>query len=257
MDLKTVSEVLNLPKSTLRFWEKEGIIASQRSENNYRYYLERYIIDVSDVIVLRQLHIGLKEIPEVRNMTCEEQNQMLADLICDADKQIVEYQKIKNLAAQRQSILQKIQEFKDNPYWIVKLKNLGFEEGLVRYNFYDKAAAAAYLANPYLGQYCIYFEQGCYTAFREAWIQRNSDVQSEVLWRPTAEEMGKRFLRCLLECDSTDNAINNLPEHFMHMEMQGLKPGKIIAKYLQDVYSEEKGGTQTYYETYIEVLEDS
>jgi predicted transcriptional regulator len=33
-----ISDLLGIPKSTLRYWESEGLIDRQRDDNNYRKY---------------------------------------------------------------------------------------------------------------------------------------------------------------------------------------------------------------------------
>ncbi|WP_462351148.1 helix-turn-helix domain-containing protein [Fusobacterium varium] len=42
-----ISELLKIPRSTLRYYDREGIISPKfRKENNYRYYTRAQIITI-------------------------------------------------------------------------------------------------------------------------------------------------------------------------------------------------------------------
>ena len=44
--IQQVSELLRIPKDTLRYYDKLGLVSPSRGENRYRYYIEQDILDL-------------------------------------------------------------------------------------------------------------------------------------------------------------------------------------------------------------------
>lgn len=58
-----VSEILKIPKSTLRYYDRKGIISPTfRKENNYRCYSKSQLITLKKINMLRKLGFTLEEI---------------------------------------------------------------------------------------------------------------------------------------------------------------------------------------------------
>ena len=51
MTIKEVSRLLDVPESTLRFWQEKGIFSVPQGPNNYRTYT------VADIVQLSLIHI--------------------------------------------------------------------------------------------------------------------------------------------------------------------------------------------------------
>lgn len=66
MTIKEVEERTGLARSNIRFYEKEGLIAPSRNENNgYREYTEKNVGDIRKIAYLRTLGISVEEIRKV------------------------------------------------------------------------------------------------------------------------------------------------------------------------------------------------
>ena len=86
MDLRTISEVSNrfdISTRTLRYWEQIGLIESERlPDYAYRVYSAETVERITQIHVLRQLHLSLRDIemllknPEVRTWIEVLQNQI-------------------------------------------------------------------------------------------------------------------------------------------------------------------------------------
>ena len=64
MKINDVEKQLNIPKATIRFYEKEGFIKPQRKENGYREYSPDDLDHLMKIKLMRQLGISLDTIKE-------------------------------------------------------------------------------------------------------------------------------------------------------------------------------------------------
>lgn len=55
MKINEVEKLLEIPKATIRFYEKEGLIIPQRNENSYREYSDEDVEILKKIIVLRKI----------------------------------------------------------------------------------------------------------------------------------------------------------------------------------------------------------
>lgn len=62
MTIREVEERLGLPRASIRFYEKEGLLAPARGENGYRDYSEANLATLEKIKLLRQLGVSLEEI---------------------------------------------------------------------------------------------------------------------------------------------------------------------------------------------------
>lgn len=60
--VKQVSELLNIPKDTLIYYDKLDIVKPQRGDNGYRYYSDDDINDLKYVEVMKNIEYSLDEI---------------------------------------------------------------------------------------------------------------------------------------------------------------------------------------------------
>jgi DNA-binding transcriptional MerR regulator len=63
--IKQVSELIKMPKDTLRYYDKIGLICPKRSENRYRYYTDQDIKDLQYAEVMKFGGFTLSEIKQV------------------------------------------------------------------------------------------------------------------------------------------------------------------------------------------------
>lgn len=76
--LDQISKLLNIPKSTLRYWEAEGLIKSQRNEeNDYREYTHEDLVIICDIVFYRSLNIPIKRLKNIYNISLYDNFQYL------------------------------------------------------------------------------------------------------------------------------------------------------------------------------------
>lgn len=71
--LDRISKMFNVPKSTLRYWESEGLIPSKRNDdNNYREYTYEDIIIICDILFYRSLNVPIKKLKHLYDVSLYE-----------------------------------------------------------------------------------------------------------------------------------------------------------------------------------------
>lgn len=78
-DIKDAARYLDIAPSTLRYWESEGLVRSERNpENDYRQYSLHSLIDASEIAFYRQLGVPVKELKHYHAFTVEALDEALA-----------------------------------------------------------------------------------------------------------------------------------------------------------------------------------
>ncbi|MGN0158716.1 MAG: MerR family transcriptional regulator [Brotaphodocola sp.] len=60
-----VANLMGLSRDTLRYYEKRGILTSEKGENGYRYYTERDISKMICILYQRKMDIGLSDMEQL------------------------------------------------------------------------------------------------------------------------------------------------------------------------------------------------
>lgn len=116
MTIKEVEELLGLSRATIRFYEKENLLAPQRGGNTYREYSQDDIAVLKKIIIFRKLGFSVSEIRDFL-----EENVPLQELL---EKNIQELQEKMNELNGAIKICKKMQgrqedfdSFNENFYW--------------------------------------------------------------------------------------------------------------------------------------------
>ena len=80
MKINEVEKLLNIPKATIRFYEKEGLLTPQRNENSYREYSDTDIEALKKIIILRKIGVSVDDIKQVQNGKLLLQNALSKNL---------------------------------------------------------------------------------------------------------------------------------------------------------------------------------
>ena len=65
MTIKEVEQYLEIPRATVRFYEKEGLIHPERGQNGYRTYSPEDITRLKQIIIFRKLGMKVTDIEDV------------------------------------------------------------------------------------------------------------------------------------------------------------------------------------------------
>ena len=64
MKIHEVEKLLDIPKATIRFYEKQGLLHPQRKDNAYREYSEADIERLKQILVLRKIGVPVEDIKQ-------------------------------------------------------------------------------------------------------------------------------------------------------------------------------------------------
>ena len=67
MTIKEVEELLSVSRANIRFYEKEGLLATTRKTNNYRDYSEENVQELKKIILFRKLGFTIDEIKQLQS----------------------------------------------------------------------------------------------------------------------------------------------------------------------------------------------
>ena len=60
-----ISRIAGISRRTLQFYDDEGVVKAERSENNYRLYGERALGELWEAMIYKEAGMELKEIKEI------------------------------------------------------------------------------------------------------------------------------------------------------------------------------------------------
>lgn len=118
MTIKEVEQCLEVPRATVRFYEKEGLINPQRGDNGYREYSEADVQTLKKIIILRKLGLAVADIEDVLD-GARPMSEVVAGNISNLEKQIEELQGALKVCHKLQEEKEEIDTFDVEKYWNV------------------------------------------------------------------------------------------------------------------------------------------
>lgn len=112
ISIHQVSQMLDIPKDTLRYYDKLALVRPQRGENDYRYYTQENLLDLQYIEVMKYSEFSLKEISKIlsNKYQCNEDNlddtmNLLENKKRKIEKKIEVYQDIIELISDAKDFL--------------------------------------------------------------------------------------------------------------------------------------------------------
>lgn len=118
MTIKEVEQHLEVPRATVRFYEKEGLINPQRGENGYREYSEEDVTRLREIIIFRKLGMSITDIEDVLD-GAKPLSEAVAENIMNLEKQIEELKGALLVCRRLQDEKEEINTFEAEKYWNV------------------------------------------------------------------------------------------------------------------------------------------
>jgi len=116
MTIKEVEEQLGLSRATIRFYEKEKLIAPKRSGNTYREYSEDDIVIIKKIVVFRKLGFSIAEIKALLEEEIPLQ-EFLEKNILELQEKMRELSGAIKICKKMQSRQENFDSFNVNFYW--------------------------------------------------------------------------------------------------------------------------------------------
>ena len=102
-DIKDAARYLGVAPSTLRYWEREGLVRAGRNRgNDYRQYALHDLIDASEIAFYRRLGVPVRELAGYRTLSARDLDDALDRTARDVEQRIAELEAMRaRLARQR------------------------------------------------------------------------------------------------------------------------------------------------------------
>lgn len=243
-----VSELLDIPRSTIRYWDAEGLIhAAREEENGYRLFDIDAIFQVYDINFYRKLDIPMKQMKNLYSKSLNEMYDILAETEqrLDHEKKILE-QKHKEVLSRKKQLKEMIDSEPDK----FPEEEIPFQKIVVAASD-DLLYSKEYLKN--YSSFVIYFpENNQNSIYGFCTDEYTKELPgSQTIWQ---NDPAKKYVRFLLKVEVNNTKNNNLSEVKDRLQKQGYRLGQTIGQYLLTHTTKEKISFE-YYRAWIEVNE--
>ena len=136
MKIKELEEILSVPRATIRFYEKQGLISPIRNkENEYRDYSDVDIAKLKKILILRKIGFSVSEIEDLFDKTMDLES-LLVQQINTLEKQRKDIDGAIDICKEMKKSSISIESLDEDYYWeeINKKEEAG-------YSFFDYVSA--------------------------------------------------------------------------------------------------------------------
>lgn len=116
MTIKEVERILEIPRATVRYYEKEKLFKPQREKNGYRDYSDEDVELLKKIIVLRKIGMSVEDIEDLFDGS-KTLAEALEDNMVNLQKQMSELQGAINLCNKMREDNVEISSLDTNIYW--------------------------------------------------------------------------------------------------------------------------------------------
>ncbi|MGN0394600.1 MAG: MerR family transcriptional regulator [Coprococcus sp.] len=116
MTIKEIENILNVPRTTIRFYEKEGLIVPHREDNGYRDYSDEDVDRLKKIIIFRKIGFTVNDIEGLFDGT-KSMDLALDENIKRLQKQIEELTGAMDLCRKMKKDMVNIDLFDTTGYW--------------------------------------------------------------------------------------------------------------------------------------------
>lgn len=250
ISIQKMSELLNISKSALRYYEKKDLVSPKRGEtSNYRKYSFDSLIELSEIILYRKMDISMNQLYGMLQGTVETEEDIIESSIFNAEKELNRYMEILgNLQSYRQRFL-KYRRLKDTPYRVVNGTTI---ERAVEFSFLEKKRMNRYVESPNQYAFVVVFDNPLDpNSVKNGIIELKPEGDEKVIWSP--EDNKGQFLECLLKSEYAYARKGNLQEHLDYMKENNMKPGKVLGEYLFPACDKKTKERCDYYKLWIHI----
>lgn len=237
-----LSKLFNVPISTLRYWENEGLVDFKRiPENNYRFWSVRTIRTLCDITFYRKLSIPIKKLKQIHSMNYKEIECLLSDSREDLCQKIKTMQETINHIDIKLAQVQTIKELHRTPMEFITTSFPGVRP----FHLMDKDD----ISNLFIHEknLIVMIDYNTPDTYNYGLFVSDEYQQNDLV--RVKDNEPRLYLRVLMRTSYENIEENNLNECYEFMYKHGYKPGLAMGKVLASAFSD---GLYNYYDTWIE-----
>lgn len=225
-----ISKLFNIPKSTLRYWENEGLISSVRnSKNDYREYATDNLIEICDIKFYRNLNLPIKKLKNIWQMDIDDSEILLKNSKIEIENKIKDLNITLNRLNDSLKKIKLFKELQETPY---SLSTPKFNK-IIYLHLSETENVIEYIINQNTLSFVTDFNN-CNIKDYGTVIFNDStstfDSSQKILWK--SDDKNHNYITCLLPIKSDIIDKITLDEHLNYIYSINYKPGIILAQYL-------------------------
>lgn len=251
--IDTVSKLLDVPKSTLRYYDDKGIIQSRRRDDKdsaYRIYTRQDILTLFDFLSYRGLDIPVKDIQALNTLPLEIRPSKILELIDGNQKKIQSLIAANNELLRNLTVIQKYLQLIETGYRITETTEI---RHIKEYHMLEPEHARQWLNNPFSQCYALIYDCGQASFPVYEGLANTEEFDSPVIWSPS--ETHGRYLECLTKTRYASPDSADIEKHLAWIREHGLKAGKVLCLFLIPLQDEETSERFDVYHTWIELAD--
>lgn len=235
-----ISKLLGIPKSTLRYWESEGLIDLPRdAQNNYRKYNPSSVYTISDLAHYRILRMSLQDMKKLPNLSPTELAGSLKSLDKSLDDKLKELLLAKDYINKKMCYIEEYLRLCANQY---KLENPDYDN-IYLFSIDDPDAWSIYIKDQYQSILLYNAEKGCI----ETGLAVSTSESHPTIWR---KEDQANYVSFVLKVEYSNPTTADFKPHLDNLQKDGYRINHIFARYLFSAYDEKY---YDYYKAFAEV----
>ena len=241
-----IAQILDIPASTLRFWERKNLFHIEKGENSYRRYTTTDLIHIADIMFYRTLGIPVKQVNNFAETSLQEYGSALEMSQKQLDEQIQAFAQMQRRIQLQKERHDALQHLMAEPY---RVERLPFRY-VVGWEFWEREKLLRYIEDP--ARY-VWFrdtssgDMGCKGLI---WEEAPSDKEKSLLWQKQGEP---RFLTFPIRAMEADNYQGVEAEEVISMVQKKYRTGVFLACHL--LTCTEEGESVEYLKGYLELCE--
>lgn len=143
--ISDVSKALGVPASTLRYWDKQGLLRFERNDdNNYRQFSFETMVDICDIILFRELEVPLYILKQREDMTMDDLSDLFSETKKDFTATIEHLQLVIERISAREEKLARLIQLKSEKPTIQRKKMSPIHS----FDFTNRELVQSYLQDP-------------------------------------------------------------------------------------------------------------
>lgn len=243
LSIGEISKLLDIPKSTLRYWDSEGLIDLSRNDNNnYREYSLHTLIGLSDLVYYRSLNMPLKEMKRLKEVTPAELENSLKTLDNKLEKQIEQLLKSKEELKKREENIKCYMALVSNPYQEDKID---FDR-VYSFSYHNAKAWALCISDQYSN--ILYYDTS--SDGPEIGMTQCYSKESRLLWE--SGKINHRYVTFPLSVEYSNPQGADFLPNLEKLQSLGYKTGKIFGRYLFSAFDDRHCD---FYKGYAEIID--
>ncbi|OTN89189.1 hypothetical protein A5819_001681 [Enterococcus sp. 7E2_DIV0204] len=242
-----VAEIMNLPKSKIRYWDDMNLLTSSRNrQNGYRLFDMEDILTISDIDFYRRLDIPINKMTNLYRKSPEELWTILDETQTRVASELAELEKkqqgIKHRKDQLLSLIElKEKEFLDEPLDV---------ERIIPIDLKDPNELQTYIDNP--SSLVVYIEKGHEKEITYGFAVTTKEFVKEMTIWQQPEQPNYSYKQFLLTIKSDNPLENNFESMKEKLEKKGYHTGAMVGRYIMTA-EDQDGFYRDYYKAWIEV----